>query len=596
VPERAQEIVDRYLAATGGREAALAERTSYTRGRLSAFGLQGTVEAWSQHPDRSASHTVIGPFTVREGNDGTTAWRVDQNGKFAKLDGKDLENARAGAWFDNQGWLLDRGGSIVRLPDEGDSTGRFAVLEVTPPVGRNRILYFSLATGLLERTVTKMDERTVTQTLSDYRRVAGRQRAHAVTISIAGMPANDVRLTIDSIAVNVPIDPAVFAPAVQAVQDVRFLGAVPLRLPFAYSTRHVWLRASVNGRPEEDFLLDTGASITVIDSTYAARIGLESEGAIQAAGAAAAGHAAFSALDSLRLGQGAAGVVLTGQKVAVMPLNRYLEPFFWTPIAGILGYDFLSRFVTEVSFDRKTIALHDPATFRYTGTGTGIPMTMAGNIPVVKARIDDRYEGDFRLDVGSGSTVDLHTPFVEKHGLREKVGKTIEVTGGGFGGTFTTQICRMQKFEIGPYAWEQPLVSLARAQTGGLSSEDYAGNVGNQILDRFTCTFDYERRMVYLEPGERFGKRDRFSLAGVQLARFGDRIQAMQVIRGSAADEAGIRFEDEVVALDGKPASSYTVEQVNQMFDEGRPGTKHVVEVLRDGKRKKLTMKLRELL
>ena len=49
---------------------------------------------------------------------------------------------------------------------------------------------------------------------------------------------------------------------------------------------------------------------------------------------------------------------------------------------------------------------------------------------------------------------------------------------------------------------------------GALASEDYAGNVGNQILDRFKCTIDYDHKTVYLEPGKRYAKRDQFSRAG----------------------------------------------------------------------------------
>jgi aspartyl protease/PDZ domain-containing protein len=598
IPEDPRGVLDRYLEATGGRAAALAERSVHVKGTLAAFGLQGSFESWSQRPDRNASVTVIGPFTLREGYDGRVAWRVDQNGKFSRLDGKDLDDARASAWFENGAWLApdQGGGAIVRLPDESDSSRRYAVLEVTPPQGRSRRLWFSLDSGVLARSVGRQDQHTVTQRFSDFRTTAGRLRPHVITISSASMPGNDVRLTVDSVWIDAGFDPAVFEPRDLATRDVRFLAAPPARLPFDYSARHVWLRASVNGRPEENFLLDTGASVTVIDSAYAARVGLRTEGAIQVSGAGAAGGASLSRVDSLRLGGPGGGVVLLGQKVAVMALDRWLEPFFWRSTAGVLGYDFVSRFVTEVGYDGRTIVLHEPGTFRYRGKGAAIPLTMAGNIPVVKARLDDRYEGEFRLDVGSGSTVDLHAPFVERHRLRERAGKTLEVTGGGFGGTFTTSLTRMAKFQIGPHAWERPLVSLSRATTGGLSSQDYAGNIGNQILERFTCTFDYERRVVYLEPGQRFAEPDRFSLAGVQLARFGEVVRAMQVLPGSPAEQAGVHADDQVVRLDGRAISSYTLDQVNEVLERGQPGAKHVIEVLRDGKRRKLTIRLREML
>ncbi len=596
----AQAIVQRYLKAVGGREALLAERAVHIKGTLQAFGLTGSVESWSERPDRSASITQIGPFTIREGSTGELAWQVDQNGKYSRRDGKDLEDARASAWFENDLWLMDDqgGGTVTRLAPERDSSVTYAVLDVTPPVGRARQLWFDPKTGLLARVVTRRDQQTIVNRMSDYGVIEGRPRARVTVVEVEGMPMNTARLTLDSIWVNPTIAPAVFAPADQATADVRFLGnAEAAQVPFVYRTRHVWLKASVNGGPPEDFLVDTGASVTVIDSAYAARRGIATQGQIGVTGAGAAGGASFSALDSIAVAAaGGGGVVLAHQKVAVLALNPHLEPFFWRPIAGVLGYDFISRFVMEVDYDRGLLTLHDPARFHYTGGGNAVPLTMAGNIPVVQAKLDGAYAGDFRLDVGSGSSVDMHSPFVKAHDLRAQAGKGFEVTGGGFGGTFSSTLCRMKSFEIGPYRWTDPLVTLSEATTGGLASEDYAGNIGNQILERFKVTFDYDHRVVYLEPGKRFTQRDRFSMAGFQLAKLDQRYEAMQVLPGSAAAKAGLKAGDRVLTIDQETIASYDPEELRQRFEEGKPGERHTLEIEREGKKKKLTFTLAELL
>ena len=98
ITPEAQVVVERYLTAVGGRGAWAGETTMRGKGSLAAFGLSGSVEQWTQRPDRSATVTVIGPFTLREGMEGERAWRVDQNGKLAMLDGKDLEDARSSTW------------------------------------------------------------------------------------------------------------------------------------------------------------------------------------------------------------------------------------------------------------------------------------------------------------------------------------------------------------------------------------------------------------------------------------------------------------------------------------------------------------------
>jgi len=596
-----QSILTRYLQAVKG--APDRERSTHAKGTVSAFGLQGTFEQWTERPDRLASVTSIGPFTLKEGSDSTGAWRVDQNGKLSRRDGKDLEGERASAWFANDMWLVPGGGGTLRFAGhQKDSTGTYSVIEVTPPIGRPRSLWFSQKTGLLEREVAKDDQRTVITRLTDYRPMGGRLYPRRSMVEIEGMPMNSITALVDSLWLNQDIAAPVFAPPVAvaaAPSDMRFLnGSGPARVPIRYESRHLWVRASLNGGPVEDFLVDTGASVSVIDSAYAARRGIRSQGRLQAAGAGAAGGASLATIDSVRVeGEGGSGVTVSGQKVAVMALNPYLEPFFWRTTAGVLGYDFISRFVMEVNYDNEVLLLHDPKTFHYTGGGKGLPMTMAGNIPVVKAKLDDQYEGDFRLDVGSGSTVDLHTPFVKAHALAAASGPKLEVTGGGFGGTFSTTVCRMKKMEIGGYSWDDPIVLLSQVETGGLASEDYAGNIGNQLLERFRCTFDYERRMVYLEPGQRYGERDVFSLAGMQLARIDDSVVAMQVLPGSPAQRAGIRQDDHVVSLDHKPISTFTAEDVRRIFEDGKVGEKHAVEIVRGGKTKKtVSLVLAEML
>jgi len=472
------------------------------------------------------------------------------------------------------------------------------VLEVKGPIGRARALWFSPKTGLLDRVVVKSDQQTITTRLSDYRKNAGLLRPHRQHASVAGMPLNNLTVTLDSVWVNEATDPARFAPPQAAAADFKFLeGSGPATLPMRYGERHVWVKVAIDGRAPEDFLLDTGASVSLLDSAWAAAHAVATEGKMQAVGAGATGDVAFARVGTIRVaGPDGNGVEIAGQKLAVLALNRFVAPFFWRDAAGVLGYDFISRFVMEIDYDHGTLTLHDPKTFKYAGNGAAVPITLAGSIPVVKAKIDGQYEGQFRLDVGSGSTVDLHSPYVKLHGLREKLGKSIEVMAGGFGGTFTSHLGRMKSMEIGPYSWKDPLVILSGAERGGLASEDYAGNIGNEVFERFKCTFDYEHRTLYLEPGKRYAKTDRFSRAGVQLARFGDAVKAMQVLPGSAAEAAGIREGDEVVSLDGKPILDWTQDSVTEMFENGAAEEKHTLELRRDGKKRKVTVKLKEMI
>ena len=595
----ARDAVERHVAAIGGRDVLASVRTTRLWNTLSAFGLTGRAEGWLEAPDRRATEVTLGPFTLRDGCDGTRAWRTDASGHVIVLDGIDLEEANAEAWFENDRWLApDGGGGTIAMAPGSDPSGSHVVLDVTPPRGRPRRVYLDRATWLIDRWESKRDQATVTIRLTDYREVQGRMIAFRSVQSISGMPGNDAILTLDSARVNVAIEPERFSPPGERGAAMRYMKTLGVaRLPFEYSARHVWLRAAVNDAPPADFLYDTGASITVLDSAYAASLGLATEGRVQGEGAAATGTASFARIGRMRIAApDSDGVEIADLRVAVLDLNGLLAPFFWRPAAGVIGFDFIVRFVNEIDFDARTLVLSDPSGFEYRGQGAAIPMTLAGHAPIVKLTLDGEYEGQFRLDVGSGSTVDLHAPFVRRYGLDHAFPAGVEVVSGGFGGTFRNRITRATSLAIGPYSVPRPLVGLSGARSGALASEDYAGNIGNQLLERFKCTLDYQRRMLYLEPGARFGKPDAFSRSGLLLAKTDGIVRAAQVVEGSPAARAGIRTGDQVIEIAGRPVLEYTVDAVAALLEQGEPGRKVKLAITRDGKRKKVTVKLADML
>ena len=600
----AEPVVQHYVEATGGRELLAAERTVHSKGRIEAIGLTGRWETWTAAPDRWMRRFTLGSLRFREGFDGTVAWRTDLSDKGVHLlSSAETVRAREEGWFLCEQWALeDQGGGSIRTRSASYGNGdTYDVLEITPPAGSPRKLSVSRKTGFVVRVLYDVDQQTVTEQPGAFKRLAGRKRAtvyEAPTMVPGDKPVE--RIVVDSVWANVAVDSTIFSPPPRTERAIAWSqGAQSVRVPFGYACKTVMVKVSINDGPPADFILDTGASLTAIDKDYAYAIGLRPEGETEVGGIAGSGEARFARVKSIAVrGPKAATVSQSDFRVALLDLAEGGKIVLWKKPMGILGADFLSRFVVTIDYDAFAVTFHDPARFRYAGTGAAIPFELSGNCPLVDLTLDHSCSGKFLVDVGNSFHFTVHGTTVRSCRMfTGRKRREVEVSGGGIGGGFTGTLCRLDSLRIGPYSWPEPVAALTLYSSGSIGSKEIAGNIGNSVLERFRCTFDYPHRTLYLEPGQRFGERDRVSRFGALFARIGTTVVAGEILMGSAADEAGLHWFDVIVAVDGKPLERWTREEIDRLLEEGEVGSEHEVTYRRfDLPEKTVTVKLKDVL
>ncbi len=345
--------------------------------------------------------------------------------------------------------------------------------------------------------------------------------------------------------------------------------APSIPFPFRSISRHLMVEAHIGDSGPLWLVVDTGAGITGIDMRRAKELNLDLAGSIAIRGAGAETTAgAYVRNAKFRLTPDS----IAPQPITLaLPLDR-LEPFFGHKVDGILGYDFLSRYVTEIDYQKQRFTLHPRDTFTYDGPGEAVPMTLKNGHPHIRARVraaDRTVEGDFVIDIGSGGGIGLTRGFCETYGLYDAMGPTIASDfAGGIGGRSSGRVARAAALEIGSAVIEKPLLTMSEDRAGALSANtSFEGNLGNLILSRFRMFLDYSRKRIIFERVDAPEPKENWS--GVTFSARPPNWEAFTVTDitpGRAAEKAGLRVGDLVRTVEGQTVAGMNFDDFRSLF------------------------------
>lgn len=344
--------------------------------------------------------------------------------------------------------------------------------------------------------------------------------------------------------------------------------------PFHIYSNHIFLTVRANGSPPLSFILDSGASVSVLHTrnASAAKIPPPKPRARKGAGAAAESEVYEANNIPLSLD----GFDVPAKEIVVLPLGR-MESVFGRSIDGILGPDIFEHYVVELDYQQRTVTLRDPRTFHYSGAGTAIPLQLQGHRPYARVRIDmpdgRSQEGSFLLDIGAKGAVGLQTPFVKKHGLPGAGQDTILHYSYFVTGESPELLGRVKTVHLGPFLIDNPVAAFSQAREGSAMDRSYDGSIGGEIFRKFKVTFDYSRKQIILEKTAEFDDPYGADMSGLTLLAPGEGFKAIRVehvLEKSPANAAGLREADVLEAIDGQPVGSITLEQLRKLFEQER--------------------------
>jgi len=255
----------------------------------------------------------------------------------------------------------------------------------------------------------------------------------------------------------------------------------------------IFVPVRVNGSGLLSFVLDTGSARTLIDRTIATGLGLKAsgKGSLQGAGA---GRVPIEFIPDVRLAF--PGVESTGFELSTADL-RPLESSLGVKVDGILGYELFQRFVVTVDYESKSVTFSLPEAFHPNNAAQSLAIELRDKWSFVKAELvlpgPVTIQDSFMIDSGSSDAVDH--PIVMK--LQSRVSAE---SGVGLGTPVQGATARATSLRLGRYTLEGPIVSCCGA------TDATSKMIGNEVLRRFTVTFDYPSSRIFIAPNSYFGE------------------------------------------------------------------------------------------
>jgi len=588
------DILSRHFEACGGLDHLKAERSQYTECDVLFAGLKGTLKAWVQKPDRSRVDFDLGVFKLIQGDNGKMQWILDTNGKLQEITNfdeptikrKDVKRRMAEYEY------ADRKSEIFKVSLKGIENIEGAdcyAIQITNILNSDVLTsYINTKSFLLEKSVSLEAENSNDSYYKDYRDTDGLKVAFWTKL-IAHQTGQEQEISITKYKSNPDIDPALFNPPQESAKDFEFVdGRSAENIPFLFSGNHLYIPVAIECN-ERYWILDTGAAMSVIDKAYADELGLELQGDLRGKGAGGTVDVSLTTLPPF----GLRGIRFNEQTVGVIDLkelNRLLD----LEIVGILGFDFLSRFVTRVDYSKELISFYDPEKFEYSGDGHQVDLNLKNSVFAVEATLDGEHSGTWLFDLGAGS-VSLDGVYAFRSGISKRKG--VEGLGRGAGSTFNVKKVKCSTIDFAGFTIDYPTVSFSYGGTDTVLTSDQIGILGNNLFRNFVIYCDYANERIIVEKGKDFNLRFPEDRSGLQLARRDDgQIEIFYVAKGTPGDKAGFIQGDAVKTINGIETNQFDGLAAIREILTGEPGQEYTFVIDRAGKSRKMKFRLADIL
>lgn len=358
----------------------------------------------------------------------------------------------------------------------------------------------------------------------------------------------------------------------------------------------VFVHAKINDRPGW-FILDNAVQGFIVDRHYARQNSLQTSGTALTRGE---GPKATEAGIIRDVKISLPGFDLTHRVLTAIDLKS-LEPAIGHEVDGIIGSRLIDDFVIAVDYERRQLSIFEPDRY-HPAKETALPVrvdehgfhfidatvVLPGVAPIT---------GNFLIDSGANTYLDIYKPFSDAHQLPPPTMKLLDAPGTSAGATTKSKDGRAERIEIRPFSIKNPPISFVEDVEGLMAANDHAGLIGAGFLQRFTVVYDSRGKRILLSPNASYADPPQYDQSGLKIRAEGPdfhRFIVARILPQSPAAEVGFEPGDLIESINDRLASQLTLTEIRRMLRQ--PKARYTLGTMRGMQRLRVTLQLRPLL
>ena len=316
------------------------------------------------------------------------------------------------------------------------------------------------------------------------------------------------------------------------------------------------------------FLLDTGFTVSAIDSKYKSYLGETTDEYRAESPLGTNNTLQFFHCPDISI----AGKSLALEKITCLDLKMG-SMISGQPCDGILGMDFFAKNIISIDFDKNVLTIKSTVPEKVKKTFVAVPLKQYDQHYTVETLANHDQLLDLLIDTGDNSSVSLNSEGWQKV----------------FPANQTNEV-RITVAGVGNHVAQSKIGVVGQMAIGGLNYTNlhatYIQNpndpchLGLGFFRRHNVTFDFANRMLYLEPGQRFSTPDKEDMSGLHLLRDGETTIVYSVDENSPAFDCGIKSKDFIESVNGQKASLLKINAIRLIL-QSHDGDKVTLQVRR---------------